>query len=34
MRISSKGVYGQNCTCDCDVCFSVILGDKCQAQKC
>jgi hypothetical protein len=34
MCSGSKGLHGQNCICDCDVCFNVILGDKCQAKKC
>ncbi len=29
MCSSSKGVQGQNCKCDCDVCFNVIPNDKC-----
>jgi hypothetical protein len=29
MHTNSKGVHGQNCRCDCDVCFSVIPNDKC-----
>jgi hypothetical protein len=34
MRIGLKGVHGQNCTFDCDVCFNVIPSVECQASKC
>jgi hypothetical protein len=33
MRIGSKGVHGQNCTCDCDVCFNVTPSVVCQVEK-